>query len=154
MSARQSWTRRVVTAGTGTVALLMVTGIAYAAWSQTGAGTRNATTGTTQALGAVAAVSTTLYPGGTAALTVTVSNPNPGPVTVTSINLTGAVTASAGCTTSGVTVTLPATVSVSVPAGGSSPVTLTDAVAMSTSSSSDCQGATFTIPLRAKGETA
>jgi hypothetical protein len=150
----QRWTRRLAAAGTGTVALLLASGIAYAAWSQTGAGTGAAAADTTDPLGALATISSTLYPGSSATLTVTVSNPNPRPVTVTSIDRTGPVAASAGCTTSGVTVSLPATVSVTVPAGGSAPVTLTNAVAMSTSSSSDCQGATFTIPLSATGKTA
>ena len=154
MTPHQRWTRRLASGGTGAAALLMAGGIAYAAWAVTGTGSGTAAADSTTPLTAVAAVSTTLYPGRSATLTVTVSNPNPRPVTVTSIDLTGAVTASAGCTTHGVTVTLPATVSVAVPAGGSAPVALTNVVSMSTSSSSDCQGATFTIPLRAKGETA
>jgi hypothetical protein len=154
VTTRQRWTRRLVTAGTGTLALLMAGGIAYAAWSQTGAGTGTAAAGTIAPLGAVGTIGSTLYPGGSATLTVTVSNPNGRPVTVTSVALTGTVTASAGCTTSGVTVSLPATVSVTVPAGGSAPVTLTNAVSMSTSSTSDCQGATFTVPLSATGRTA
>ena len=154
MTSRGRWTRRLVTAGTGTLALLMAGGIAYAAWSQTGAGSGTAATGTIAPLGAVASLGSSLYPGGSASLTVTVTNPNPRPVTVTSIVLTGAVTASAGCTTSGLSVTLPGAVSVTVPAGGSAPVTLTNAVSMSTSSTSDCQGATFTVPLSATGHSA
>ncbi|SDP40295.1 hypothetical protein SAMN04489867_2333 [Pedococcus dokdonensis] len=154
MTARQRWTRRLAAAGTGTAAIVMAAGLAYAVWSQTGAGTGTAAAGTTAPLSAVAAVSDTLYPGGSATLTVTVSNPNQRPVTVTSIDLAGSVAASAGCTTPGVTVTLPASVSVTVPAGGSAPVSFTDAIAMTASSSSDCQGATFTIPVSAKGKTA
>ena len=154
MTAHQRWTRRLVTAGAGTAALLMASGIAYAAWSQTGAGTGTAAVGNTAPLTAIATISSTLYPGSSATLTVTVSNPNPRPVTVTSVGLTGPVAASAGCTTPGVTVTLPATVSVTVPAGSNAPVTLANSVAMSTSSSSDCQGATFSIPLSASGKTA
>lgn len=153
MTPRQRWTRRLASAGTGAAALLLAGGIAYAAWAVLGTGSGTAVPGSTTPLTAVAAVSTALYPGSSATLTITVSNPNPRPVTVTSIDLTDAVTASAGCTTHGVTVNLPATVSVAVPAGGSAPVALNDAVSMSTSSSSDCQGATFTIPLSAKGET-
>ncbi len=147
------WARRLGTASAGTAALLMVTGIAYAAWSSAGAGAGTAAAGTTSALGVVASVDSQLYPTASADLTVLVSNPNARPVTVTSLTVTGSITASSGCTTPGVTVTLPASVMLTVPAGGSAPVTIPDAVAMSAASSSNCQGATFTIPLSATGRT-
>ncbi|NYG07309.1 hypothetical protein BJ986_001796 [Phycicoccus badiiscoriae] len=154
MTTSQRWTRRLSTSAAGTAALLLVGGVAYATWSATGAGSGASAVGTTTPLTAVAVISATLYPGSSADLTVMVSNPNQRPVTVTSIAATGVIIASAGCTAPGVTAALPATVSVTIPAGGSAPIVLTKAVSMSTSSSSDCQGATFTIPLRATGQTA
>jgi hypothetical protein len=130
----------------------MASGVAYAVWSATGSGATTAKAGTTTALTATASITGgPLYPGATADLTVVVTNPNAVPVTVTTI-AAGTVAASAGCSTHGVTVTIPATVNLLVPANGSAPRTLTGAVAMSTASSSDCQGATFTVPVTVGGK--
>lgn len=145
------WTRRLASAGTGTAALLLAGGIAYAAWSAVGAGTGAAASGTPQPLGVSATVGGTLYPGADADVLVTVSNPNSAPVTVTSLTLAGSVTASAGCSTPGVTVSLPASTSLVVPAGGSASLSVANGVSMTAASSSNCQGATFTIPLQANG---
>ncbi len=149
---RSPWLRRLTAATTGAVAITLVGGIAYATWSDAGGGAASAKVGTSTAITVAATVGSQLYPGSTADLVVTVSNPNVSAVTVTDLSLDGAVTATGGCTTPGVTVTLPSSVNLSVPAGGSAPLTLTNAVAMTTSSSSDCQGATFTIPLTASGQ--
>ena len=151
MTAHQRWTRRLVSAGIGTAALVMAAGIAYAAWSVLGTGTGTASSGTPQALGVSATVGGTLFPGASADVLVTVSNPNSAAVTVQSLALAGAVTASAGCTTPGVTVSLPASTTLVVPAGGNASLNVVNGVSMTTASSSNCQGATFTIPLRANG---
>jgi hypothetical protein len=151
VTARQPWTRRVTSAAAGTIALLMVGGVAYAAWSAHGAGTSAAATGTPETLGVSATVAGQLYPGASADVLVTIGNPNTLPVTVTALALDGTIAASAGCTTPGVAVSLPASLSLVVPAGDSLPLSITGGVAMTTASSSDCQGATFTIPLRATG---
>lgn len=151
MTTRRRWTRRLSCAGLGAAALLLIGGIAYAAWSALGAGTATAASGTTRVLGVTAAVSGSLRPGGAADILVTVSNPNSAAVTVTSLALAGSVTASAGCTTPGVTVTLPGSTNLAVPAGGNASLTVSNGLGMTTSSSSDCQGATFTIPLQATG---
>jgi hypothetical protein len=148
---QQRWMRRLASVGTGTTALLMAGGIAYAAWSAVGAGTGAAASGTPQALGVSATVGGTLYPGAAADVLVTVSNPNSAPVTVTTLTLAGSVTASAGCSTPGVTVTLPASTSLVVPAGGNASLSVANGVSMTTASSSNCQGAIFTIPLQANG---
>ena len=92
-----------------------------------------------------------LSPGAAADLLVTVSNPNSAPVTVTSLTLAGPVTASASCSTPGITVSLPASTSLVVPAGGNASLSVTNGVSMTAASSSNCQGATFTIPLQANG---
>jgi hypothetical protein len=146
-----TWARRLTSVGIGTAALLLAGGIAYAAWSALGAGTGTAASGTPQALGVSATVGGTLYPGASADVLVTVSNPNSAAVTVQSLALVGAVTASAGCTTPGVTVSLPASTTLVVPAGGNASLNVVNGVSMTTASSSNCQGATFTIPLQANG---
>ncbi|TPG13908.1 hypothetical protein [Pedococcus bigeumensis] len=151
MTGSTTWGRRLTSVGIGTAALLLVGGIAYAAWSVLGAGTGAASSGTPQALGVSATVGGTLYPGASADVLVTVSNPNSASVTVQSLALAGAVTASAGCTTPGVTVSLPASTTLVVPAGGNASLNVVNGVSMTTASSSNCQGATFTIPLQATG---
>ncbi len=151
MSTSQRWVRRLVSAGIGTAALLMVGGIAYAAWSALGVGNGTAASGSPKALGISATVSGTLYPGASADVLVTVSNPNSTPVTVQSLALAGTVTASAGCSTPGVTVSIPASTTLVVPAGGNASLSVANGIAMTTASSSNCQGATFTIPLQATG---
>lgn len=152
MTRHRGWTRRITAAGAGAVALVMSAGIAYAAWSALGNGASAAATGTPKTLGVSAIVAGQLYPGASADILVTVSNPNSSPVTVTALALGGTVTAGAGCTTPGVTVSLPATTNLVVPAGGSASLSVANGVAMTTASSSDCQGATFTIPLKATGQ--
>jgi hypothetical protein len=147
----RTWTRRLASVGVGTAALLLAGGIAYAAWSALGVGRGAASSGAPQALGVSATVRGTLYPDATADVLVTVSNPNPRAVTVESLALAGTVTASAGCSTPGVTVSLPASTTLVVPAGGNASVTIANGVSMTTASSSNCQGATFTIPLQANG---
>ena len=151
MTGSTTWGRRLTSVGIGTAALLLAGGIAYAAWSVLGAGTGAASSGTPQALGVSATVGGTLYPGASADVLVTVSNPNSTAVTVQSLALAGAVTATAGCTTPGVTVSLPASTTLVVPAGGNASLNVVNGVSMTTASSSNCQGATFTIPLQANG---
>lgn len=151
MTTHQRWTRRLASAGFGTAALLLAGGVAYAAWSALGAGTGAAASGAPQALGVAATVTGQLRPGGSADVLVTVSNPNSAPVTVTSLALAGSITASAGCSTPGVTVSLPGSTALVVPAGANASLNVTNGVSMTTASSSDCQGATFSIPLQANG---
>ena len=146
-----TWTRRVASGAVGAAALVMAGGIAYAAWTTNGTGAATAKTGTVAALEAQATiVGGPLYPGATADLKVVVTNPNASPVTVTTITA-GAVTASPGCTTPGVTVTTSGAASFVVPANGSVTRTLPAAVGMSTASSSNCQGAAFTVPVTVGG---
>lgn len=151
MTGSATWARRLTSVGVGTAALLLAGGIAYAAWSVLGAGTSTVSIGTPQALGVTATVAGTLYPGASADVLVTVSNPNSAAVTVQSLALAGAVTASAGCTSPGVTVSLPASTSLVVPAGGNAALNVVNGVSMTAGSTSNCQGATFTIPLQANG---
>jgi hypothetical protein len=151
VTTAQRWSRRLAAVGFGTAALLLAGGVAYAAWSALGAGTGAAASGAPQALGVSATVAGLLRPGGAADLVVTVSNPNSASVTVTSLALAGSIAPSAGCSTPGVSVSLPGSTALVVPAGGNASLTVTNAVTMTTASSSDCQGATFSIPLQANG---
>lgn len=151
----QRWGRRMAAGAVATVAISLVGGAAYAVWHSTGTGTSTAKAGTTSALTASATITGTLRPGGPSRdLAVSVTNPNAQAITVTTIALNGSVTASGGsgtCATTGVTVTLPGSISLAVPANSTRTYTATGAVTMSTASESGCQGATFTVPLRATG---
>src|SRR4051812_46864321 len=125
-------------------------GVAYAAWTVGGGGSGTATALSSQALTtSVATTTAALYPGITGAnLYLTVNNANPFPVTITSVNANGAATADSGhatCVTTGVTYTTTAVTKI-VPANNSLSFTV-PSVAMSNSSDTGCQGATFTIPV-------
>lgn len=143
-----------------TVALCLATGVggAYAYWATVGAGSGAATNGTMETVSVEALVTGdspqgTLVPGGTADVAVRAFNPNGFAVQVYAISGNGAATADAnhpGCTTTGVTFVEPAaplTPAVSIPANTSVLITLPGAAAMSTASSSGCQGATFSLPV-------
>jgi hypothetical protein len=143
-----------------TITLCLVTGVggAYAYWATVGAGSGAATNGTmatvsVEALAAGDSLRNTLVPGGTADVAVRALNPNSFPVQVYAIRGSGPATADKGhpdCTTTGVTFVDPAaplTPAVSIPANSSMLITLPNAAAMSTASSSGCQGATFTLPV-------
>ncbi|RZU50162.1 hypothetical protein EV385_1927 [Krasilnikovia cinnamomea] len=99
-----------------------------------------------------------LYPGGTTNLTVTVTNQNNFPVRITSLSPGSAdVTAdrehrNGGCRTTGVVVAQDVLrVSWEVPKNTIGVFTVPDGVKMTNASDSACQGATFTIPVRATG---
>jgi len=82
-------------------------GTAYAYWSQLGAGTGGATTGTTVAV-VVNQTSTVtgLYPGGPAqALSGNFNNPNSGPVSVGAVSASVTATSVAGCLTAWYSIT-------------------------------------------------
>ncbi len=130
-------------------------GLAYAWISSDASG---AATATTAGLGAVAVSalaggdlpSSQLQPGGTGDVVLRVTNPNAYPVTLVSVTANGAVTSSGGtgsCTTPGVALVAQSGLSVAVAASGTTLVDLPGAASMSASSSSGCQGATFSIPV-------
>jgi hypothetical protein len=143
-----------------TIALCIATGAggAYAYWAATGAGRGAATNGTMATVTVVALVAGdspqgTLVPGGTADVAVRASNPNGFLVKVYALRGNGAATADANhpaCTNTGVTFVDPAaplTPTVTIPANSSVLINLPGAAAMSTASSSGCQGATFSLPV-------
>lgn len=137
--------------------LMLVAGVAFAAWTATGSGNGYAKAGTISALTTVdASASTTaqLYPGGTGDVKLTVNNPNSFPVVVTAVAGNGTITSDKGsaCNAStGVTFTDTTGLSTTVAASGSATITLTGKAAMSSSSDNSCQGAVFTIPVTLTG---
>jgi hypothetical protein len=111
-------------------------------------------TATPQAVTLVAATGTVsgkLVPGGTADLLVALNNPNAFPVTITGIEQqAGPVVATVvGCIVTGVTVRteVQAGLSINVDRESTVRVNVPDGAAMSMASDSECQGATFQIPV-------
>jgi len=144
------------TAAASVVAVMLVSGTAWAVWSTTGTGTgtSKATTLLGVTVSAGSAPSGQLYPGltadGTASggdINVSVTNTNPFPVTVTLTSI-GGVT---GCNTPAVTMGtgLPTSATSFVAAASSTSVakTWTKVLSMGSTSSNDCQGASLSIPV-------
>jgi hypothetical protein len=136
---------------------LLGAGIAYAAWSSTGAG--SATAQATTSVSSVIAPGTSaadLFPGATKTVTVTVSNPNPYPVLVNSISAGSSTLVNATCVAGTVTSDVRATDATgllqtggtkSIAAGGSGTYTLT--THMTATAVDGCQGQSFTLALTA-----
>lgn len=145
--------RRALGVGATGAAIVLATGVAWAAWTSTGIG--SAASGATSALAlttvdAKALTSAQLYPGGTGDVIVKVHNPNPFAVTVSQVLGNGAITSDKGATcdaATGLTFTGRSDLAVSVAAGGTTTITLTGAASMDTTSNDACQGAVFTIPV-------
>lgn len=150
-------TPKKLTAGLAvTIGLLLMAGVAEAAWSTSGSGTATAKATTASALTAVtgsSATATLLYPGMTAGdLVMNVTNPNPFPVTIQSVTVgsttPSSVSGGSGCTVanSGVTFANKTGLSLSVAANATAAtVIVPGATTMSTSSDNGCQGASFSV---------
>jgi hypothetical protein len=151
----------VVAVATGAAAVV-TTGTAAAYWGASGTGNGTARAGVASSLPVTPGASSgALSPGGTANVTAVISNPADYPVLVT------AVTTPAGgipgfrdaglaqpvptcdAVRSGVAAvrTTPRTASFVIAAHGSYTVTLSEAVTMSNSSDSSCQGLYFAVPV-------
>lgn len=135
-------------------------GTASAYWRGSGGGAGSAGTATTQAVTLSPATGAAqLYPGGQAGVVLSITNPNPGSVRVGSLALettqgTGGFAVDGGHSACGVSSLSFATQTNggsgwTIPGGGSLPITLATALSMNTSAASACQGATFTVYLRA-----
>lgn len=145
------------------LAALPVGGIAFALWNGTGTGTGVATTGTSLAVAlAPGSPTATLYPGGQSSVVLTASNPNAEPAHFSSLSLdpsqgSGGFAVDAGhsgCPTAALSLTSQTNGGSgwTVPAksgavNGTLPITLSNALTMSTAAASACQGATFTVYL-------
>ena len=149
--------KKLAVIGTMTVVLLLA-GVAWAAWTVSGSGSGYAKAKTVQPLTTVnvsASTAATLYPGATGDVKLSIDNSgNSFGVTVTSVTGSGVITSSGGaglCLVSGVTYTDQTGLSLSVPASSSATFTLSNAVSMGNNSDNGCQGATFTIPVSLAG---
>ncbi|HEY6567831.1 MAG TPA: hypothetical protein VI341_09985 [Actinomycetota bacterium] len=146
-----------ITAGFVLVGVMLVSSIAYAAWTATGTGSGFAKASTAQSLGTVdvsASTSATLFPGATGDVSLRINNPNPYPVRVTAVSGAGTIDSdkTAACDAStGVTFTDQTGLTLDIPASSAQTFTLSGSVSMSNSSHTDCQGAVFTIPVNLTG---
>jgi len=139
--------------------MLLAASVATAAWLATGTGTGAAKAISAQGLTVTNATATAdLYPGFTNGdLFLTIQNDNPYQVTVTTIvpKPATAVTSTNGtCDTNGNAVSIDASTTVSIVVagnGGTTTTTVPDIVNMGAGSDTNCQGATFSIPVNVTG---
>ena len=160
MTKRLDRRGKVILGVAAALAVLVNAGAAWAYWMLNGEGTGVAVAGTAVELKLTGRSddSKPLYPGGTTNLTVTVTNQNDFPIKITSVSpgenpvTADAAHRDAGCRTTGVVVAQDMiAVSWEVPKNTIGVFTVPDGVRMTNSSDSACQGATFTIPVRANG---
>ena len=140
-------------------AAVTMTGSAAAFLSSTGSGSGNGTVSITMQNVTLAAAtpSTKLYPAGSAAVATTITNPNSTRAHVGSLTLDttqgdqgyAVDSAHSGCVPKTHLTFAAQNAGWTIPANGSMPVTLANAVALSAAAPNACQGATFTIYLKA-----
>jgi hypothetical protein len=149
---------KVILAVCAVAAVAVNAGAAWAYWRITGSGTGSAKAGSAfeLTLKGKSDDNKPLYPGGTSNLTVTVTNENNFPIEITAVAAgAGKPTADeahreGGCQTTGVVVSQDVhRVSWIVQRNTIGVFTLSDGIKMTNQSDSTCQGATFTIPLKA-----
>jgi hypothetical protein len=137
---------------------LLVAGVAAAWWATTGGGSAAADASNASPLTlSPATPAAQLYPGGQAAVVLTITNPNPTAIKVGSLALatgqgTGGFAVDGGHAGCGVGSLSFATqtnggAGWTVPASGTLPVTLTNALSMTTGAPNACQGAVFSVYL-------
>jgi hypothetical protein len=138
----------------GVVGVLALGGAAWAHFTSSGSGTGHASTGamsTVTISATTGAPSTPLFPGGSGDVSLEVDNPNSYSVTLVSVTGNGTIRPDTGhpsCTTTGVVFANQSGLTMSIPGGATNyQVRLSGAVSMGSSSSSGCQGATFSIPV-------
>jgi hypothetical protein len=152
--------RRNTSVRRGFVAVVLVVGVvalggaawAYFSTSSSGSGHGASGSMSTVTLNAVAgSPSTPLYPGATGDVSLEVNNPNDYAVTLVSVTGDGTIIPDAGhsaCATTGVSFANQTGLSTTIPAGTTNDnVDLAGTVSMNSSSSSGCQGASFSIPV-------
>jgi hypothetical protein len=141
-------------------------GVAAAYWSGSGAGAGAAATATSRRLSVGPGVPTTfLSPGAQSAVVLTMSNPNPTAVSVTTLELdtaegTGGFAVDAGhpgCAVSALSFSTQTNAgagwTVPMKSGGTDgtlSLTLVNAIAMAADAANACQGAVFTVYVRAR----
>jgi len=151
--------RRVVISAALVAAAIAVGGSAAAFWTRIGSGSGSAGSGASAAVTLTPGTATAgLYPGSTIGVAFTVTNPNPTSVTIERFSLdttqgTGGFSVDAGhsaCTVSSLSFPSQTQAGGWTVAGNSTlGVSLPGSLAMATAAPSACQGATFTVFLRA-----
>ena len=141
------------------IVAIAVGGSAAAFWTRIGSGTGSAGSGTTSAVTLTPGTATTgLFPGGQVGVTFTVTNPNPTAVRIEQFRLDTtqgtsgfAVDAGhSGCTLG--SLAFPTQTQAggwTIAGNGSLSITLPASLALATSAPNACQGASFTVYLRA-----
>ncbi|OXM69158.1 hypothetical protein [Amycolatopsis vastitatis] len=131
----------------GAAGVVLVAGVAYAAWTSTGAGSGSVTS-TTSANSVISPVSSdhALYPGNSTTFVVKVTNPNAYPVVVNSISA-GSSDAVNGCAAGTVTSPAVSNPAGTIAAGATANYTLT--ATMDHDASDACKSQTFSLPLTA-----
>lgn len=135
-------------------------GAAFAYFGATGSGSGSANVGSMKPVTIAATVGTptsVLLPGGSADVVFSVTNPNSVPVSLVGVSLKtgGTITPDsghAGCTTTDsdpvVTLNVPShDLPVTLPANSTTPVDLAGAASMDVAATSNCQGASFKVPV-------
>ncbi|MGW5714809.1 hypothetical protein ACWEVP_01480 [Amycolatopsis sp. NPDC003865] len=131
----------------GAAGVVVVAGVAYAAWTSTGAGSGSVTS-TTSANSVISpAAGATLYPGAVKTFTVTIDNQNDYPVVVNSISAGSSNVTEGGCAAGTVTSAAVTNPTGTIAPKGSAVYTLT--ATMSGSATDACKSQTFTLPLTA-----
>lgn len=133
----------------GIAVLAIGGGVAYAAWSSTGAG--SGTVGSKTSVASVitpVAGTTGLYPGGSVDFQVTISNPNDYPVKVTSIAAGASDETVDGCLAGTVTSAAVSNPTGTIDAGQSGTYTLQ--ATMKADAADNCKSQTFSLPLTAQ----
>lgn len=128
---------------------LMAGTVAFAAWTSNGTGTGTATAGTAKNLTIGVTNISGLYPTGTFNVPFTVTNPNSYAVTLTKVQLQSVSVNNVGCTATVVSgADLPDT---DVIAAGATSASRNFSISMSNAAEDACQGAVFTLTLKALG---
>ena len=143
--------RRSSAVAAATVGLLGLS-VAFAAWTSTGEGSGTADATTAKPLTVTVQNVNGLFPTGSVDVPFTVSNPNPYDVTLNNVTLKSVAVdaAHSGCATS--VVTGPDLSLNAVAAKNNGPAVSRDfTVSMSNAATDACQGATFTLTLKASG---
>jgi hypothetical protein len=128
---------------------LMAGTVAFAAWTSNGTGTGTATATNAQNLTVNVTNISGLYPTGTFNVPFTVTNPNPYSVTLSKVQLQSVSVNNAGCTAS--VVSGADLVDTDVIAAGATTSSRNFSVTMSNAAEDACQGAVFTLTLKALG---
>jgi hypothetical protein len=131
------------------VIALFAGAVAFAAWTSNGTGSGTATATNAQNLTISVTNVSGLYPTGSFNVPFTVTNPNPYAVTLSKIALNGVTVDKPGCTASVVSGADLVDTDV-IPAGGTT-ASRDFSVTMSNAAEDACQGAVFTLTLKATG---